>query len=59
MNAIRKRYKVWGKVDGENGTENSRRNIQRALGSFPQPSLRKEENYKENDKYVEKQNGPS
>jgi hypothetical protein len=47
------------KLMEKNGTENSRRNIQRALGSFPQPSLRKEENYKENDKYVKKQNGPS
>ena len=47
------------KLMEKNGTENSRRNIQRALGSFPQPSLRKEENSKENDKYVKKQNGPS
>ena len=47
------------KLMEKNGTENSRRNIQRALGSFPQPSLSKEENYKENDKYVKKQNGPS
>lgn len=45
----------------KNGTENSGRSIQRALGSgsFLLASLRKEKKYKENDKDVEKQNGQS